>query len=179
MQDRPTTEQSTHRAQLGRSLAHIVRRLRVRRAMSEAAAAACCVVAAPLLYQLALTTIASAPAVEALRWVLMAMVVAALVWFGVRLARPVTMGDAAALADRAADLKDELKGACWLTGGERSPRQLHASDDENRGNGEFIALLVQRACASAQRLDARQVVPGTAPRGLVVAFVMASVTAAL
>src|SRR5262245_16111545 len=179
MPDRPTTEPTLQRAQLGRSLAHIVRRLRIRRAISEGAAAACCIVGASLLYQLALATIASAPAVDALRWVLIGGVVVALVWFGVRLARPVTLGDAAAAADRAADLKDELKSACWLTGEESASRPFHAGEDENRGSREFIALLVQRANASAQRIDARQVVPVKAPRGLAVAFVMASITAAL
>jgi hypothetical protein len=151
---------------LDRSLAHIVRRLRIRHAMSEAAAAACCVVGALLVYQLALSAIASPRALEALRWVLTGGVVAALAWFGLRLARRATTGDAAALADRAADLKDEVKSAYWLT-------------DDDRDNGEFVALLVQRASASAQRLDAREVVPGAMPRGLVVASAMALLAAAL
>src|SRR5262252_2730691 len=179
MPDRPTTDRSTHRAMLDRSLAHIARRLRTRRALREGAAAACCVAGALLLYQLALTAIGSARAVEALRWVLIGGVVVALVWFGVRLSRRVTTGDAAALADRAADLKDELKSAYWLAGDEPSARALREGEGENRGNGEFIALLLQRATASAQRLDARRVVPVAAPRGLMVAFAMAVLAAAL
>jgi len=179
MQDRPTSDHCIQRAKLDRSLAHIARRLRTRRAMSEAAAAACCVIGALLVYQLALAAIASPRAVDALRWVLLGGVVVALAWFGVRLARRVTTGDAAAVADRAADLKDELKSAYWLTGDEHSAQIPLSGADVDRGNGEFIALLVQRASARAQRLDARQVVPGTAPRGLVVAFAMALLAAAL
>src|SRR5262249_33390407 len=105
-------------------------------------------------------------------------VIVALVWFSIRLARRVTTGDAAAVADRAGDLKDELKSAWWLTGGARSARVSHSGADGDRGN-EFIALLVQRASASAQRLDARQVVPATVPRALLAAVALAVLAAAL
>jgi hypothetical protein len=179
MPDRSTTERSLHRALLDRSLAHIVRRLRIGRAMSEAAAAACWIAGALLVYQLALSVIVSTPAVETLRWMLTGGIVVVLAWFGVRLARRVTTGDAAAVADRAADLKDELKSAYWLTRDEHSARTLRAGADDHRRTREFIALLVQRASAGAQRLDAGRVVPGAAPRALMAAFVMGLLAAAL
>lgn len=171
MANRSTTEGSKHRATLDRSLAPVVARLRNHRVSRDAAVAACCIAGAFLLYQLALATLASPRAVDASRWPLLGAAVVALGWLATRLTRKVTSDDAAAVADRAADLKDELKSALWLAG--------PPNTDDRRGHDAYVTLLVERANASAQRLDARQVVPAPLSRAWPAAGVLAVVAVAL
>jgi hypothetical protein len=94
---------------------------------------------------------------------LAALAVAALfVW---RLARPITLAQAAGAADTRAGLKDQLKSAHWFA-------QRPAPD-------ALVELLLTRAADTAQRLDARGLFPLGLPRSALAALVLAILTGAL
>jgi hypothetical protein len=95
--------------------------------------------------------------------VLAALCVAAL--FAWRLARPITLAQAAQAADTRAGLKDQLKSAHWFA-------QRPAPD-------ALVELLLMRAARTAQRLDARGLFPLGVPRSALAALVLALVTGAL
>ena len=176
MPDHPTTDQSTDRATLDRSLARVAWRLRARRVMAGLSGAICCLLGAILLHQAVLAAMPSVALVEALRVALVIGVVLALAWFGIRVARPVSASDAATAADQAADLKDELKSAYWFS-------RHQVGDAERAGTAlidtGLVALLLQRANHRAESLDAHRVVPSLVPRGLSAALVMALLAAGM
>lgn len=136
----------------------IGRRLWVGRAVREALFGLCV-----LLYCLIALRIAGAlhpagiPTAGIPAWVPMAagiaLFAAYLAW---RISRKVSLDQAAAHADSGAALHDELKSAWWfLSHDEESP---------------FIEAQVARAAATADRLDARRLVPGRPPRSLYAAM---------
>src|SRR5262245_28281438 len=71
--------------------------------------------------------------------ILIALALAAL--FAWRLARPITLAQAAGAADTRAGLKDQLKSAHWFT--------------QHPARNALVELLLTRAAGTAQRLDAR------------------------
>lgn len=83
---------------------------------------------------------------------------ALVIYFGWRLTRRVSLARAAGEADVRGGLKDELKSAYWfLTSADASP---------------FAQMQVDRAAATAGRLDPAKIVPGSPPRSLYAALAL-------
>lgn len=166
MPDRPHPERQIDRAAFERPLAAIVRRLRLGNLLGAIAAGSCCLFGALVVYQLVLAAMPASRTAEPLRWTLGIVLLLALAAVAWRHRRRFTVADAAALADRAADLKDELKSACWFVhAGGDDARERARDGARDRGiDAALVALLLQRADRSAASLDARQVVPRVVPR---------------
>jgi len=181
------------RAALERLLAGIVRRLRLRGALGALALGACWLFGALVVYQLALAVTAPASLLEPIRWMLVIAVVLALAFIAHRSSRPVTIRDAASLADREADLSDELKSAYYFSRIEVGSREFRGREDRGRedkgrevkcgGNdglhGSLVALLLERAAISAGRFDPRCIVPLILPRSATPALALAIAAAGL
>src|SRR4051794_33743174 len=134
-------------------------RLRLNLWLREASALACWLLLAAVLYQ----ALRVAPVVpEVLTALLPLLVLAALAsvaLFAWRLSRRPTLAQAAAAADRRADLKDELGSALWFA--------------ERHARTPMILLLLARAALTVQRLELTRVFPLVVPRGLPAAAVLA------
>ena len=133
-------------------LGRTARRLRLNLWLREASAMACWLLCAVALYQ-ALRLIVIVPEVlAALLPLFMLAGLAALARFAWRSSRRPTLAQAAAAADRCADLKDQLGSALWFAEqGTRSP---------------MIQLLLERATFTVRRLEPRKLFPVIVPRAL-------------
>src|SRR4051812_14938905 len=134
-------------------------RLRLNLWLREASALACWLLLAAVLYQ-ALRVAPVVPAVlTALLPLLVLAALASVALFAWRLSRRPTLAQAAAAADRRADLKDELGSALWFA--------------ERHARTPMILLLLARAALTVQRLELTRVFPLVVPRGLPAAAVLA------
>ena len=192
--------------------------MRLRDALEASALGACWLFGAFVVYQLALAVTAPASLLESMRWMLVVAVVLALAFIAHRSSRPVTRRDAASLADREADLSDEMKSAYYFSridvggrecggrecgglkvrGLEVRGREVGGHEDggrefrghevggravEGSGNhgihGSLVALLLERAAASAGRFNPRCIVPRIQPRSASPALALAVLAAGL
>jgi len=136
-------------------LGHAARRLRFNSSLREATALACGLLLTAALYQ-ALRVTPVVP--EVLTALLPLLVLAALVsiaLFAWRFSRRPTLAQAAAAADRRADLKDQLGSALWFA--------------ERHARSPMILMLLEHAELTVQRLELKRVFPLVVPRGLPVA----------
>ena len=143
------------------------RRLRIARAIREAAFGFCVVLFCLVCYQLIEPALVSGlpSAGTAIRISLLAIFAAVAVEVLAHGARRVSIGQAAAAADARAHLKDELKSAHWfMSEGPTSP---------------FAELQVQRAAATAAGLDLAVLAPRALPRNALLAGGLGLVLAVL
>jgi hypothetical protein len=137
---------------LSQWLGRAARRLRLNLWLREASAMACWLLCAAALYQ-ALRVVLGVPEVlAALLPLFLLGCVALVVLFAWRLSRRPTLAQAAAAADRRADLKDQLSSALWFA--------------QQRAPGPMVELLLERATLTVQRLEPRRLFPVVVPRGL-------------
>jgi hypothetical protein len=143
------------------------RRLWITRAIRETAFGVCVVLFCLVCFKLIEPALASdvPSAGDAIRVALLAMIAAVVVEVASRCVRKVTMGQAAAQADAGAHLRDELKSACWFL--------------SEQPMSPFTLLQVQRAAATAARLDLAALVPRRLPADAMFAAGLALVLAAL
>lgn len=146
--------------------------------MGALALGACWLFGALVVYQLTLAVTAPVSLLEAMRWMLVIAVVLALAGIAHRSSRRVTRGDAASLADREADLSDELKSAYYFSRIEGGGREVRGRGDDNL-HGSMVALLLERAGTSAGRFDPRCIVPRIVPRSATPALALAVAAAGL
>ena len=165
-------------AALERLLAGIVWRLRLRGAFGALALGACWLFGALVGYQLVLAVTAPGALLESIRWMLAVVVVLALAGIAHRSSRRVTRVDAASLADREADLSDELKSAYYFSRIEAGGREVGGRGDDDL-HGNLVGLLLERAATSARRFDPRCIVPRIVPRSATPALVLAVAAAGL
>lgn len=149
-----------HREIIFDVLRRIGRRLWMRQALREVAFGTCVALFLLLALQLvrhALEPISQLTGLNPLAFSA-PLLIALAVYFGWRLTRRVSLARAAGEADVRGGLKDELKTAYWfLSSGEASP---------------FAQMQVNRAAATAERLDPAKVVPGKPPRSLFAALAL-------
>jgi hypothetical protein len=150
---------------LHRWLARAAARMRACERLRVAGLLACALLGL-LALRLALRALLPVPPVlAALTPLFLLAALACVAVFGWLFARRVTLAQAAAAADARAGLNDELKSAYWL--GEPAPRE------------GIVALLLQRACDDARRLDARRLFPLRTPSTAVAALGLGALCAAL
>lgn len=139
------------------ALAASARRLRFNAMLRELAWMACALAVAFALYQILDAAIRVAAVEGALSILLMVLLAGSAGVFAMRAWRPLALEEVAALIDRHAGLKDELKTAYWFA------REHEASP--------LMALQIKRAAVSAQRIDAKEIFPLALPRAaLALAF---------
>ena len=143
------------------------RRLRIARAIREAAFGFCVVLFCLVCYQLIEPALVSGlpSAGTAIRISLLAIFAAVAVEVVARGARRVSIGQAAAAADARAHLKDELKSAHWFM--------------SDRPTSPFAELQVQRAAATAAGLDLAVLAPRALPGNALLAGGLGLVLAVL
>jgi hypothetical protein len=140
-------------------LGRAARRLRLNLWLREASAMACWLLCAAALYQ-TIRVLLGVPEVVAALLPLFVLGGAGLVaLFGWRVSRRPTLAQAAAAADRRADLKDQLGSALWFS--------------QQGAVSPVIALLLERATHTVQRLELERLFPIVVPRGLPIAGLLA------
>jgi len=150
---------------LHRWLARAAARLRAGDRLRDAALLACALLGLLAFFQLLRAVVPVPPVLAALTPLFLLAALGCVAAFGWRLGRRVTLAQAAAAADARAGLKDELKSAYWL--------------DEPEPRAAIIALLLQRACGDAQRLDPKRLFPLRPPPSALAAFALAALCAGL
>jgi hypothetical protein len=150
---------------LHRWLARAAARMRACERLRVAGLLACALLGLLALHLALRALLPAPPVLAALTPLFLLAALACLAAFGWLFARRVTLAQAAAAADARAGLNDELKSAYWL--GEPAPRE------------GIVALLLQRACDDAQRLDARRLFPLRTPSTAVAALGLGALCAAL
>jgi hypothetical protein len=153
------------RETLLRWLTTVAARVGWSRRMPELGRLACALIALRLLAEVLEALGLSPPVLSALTPLLVLAALAVAVLFAWRLARPITLAQAAEAADTRAGLKDQLKSAHWFA--QRPARDV------------LVELLLVRAAHTAQRLDARRLFPLGVPRSALAALVLAIFTGAL
>jgi len=143
------------------------RRLWIAQAIRETAFGVCVVLFCLVCFKLIEPVLASdlPSAAAAIRIVLLTLIAAVVVEVASHSARKVTVGQAAAQADAGAHLKDELKSACWFL--------------SEKPMSPFTLLQVQRAAATAARLDLAALAPRRLPTNALFAAGLGLVLAAL
>jgi hypothetical protein len=140
-------------------LGRAARRLRLNLWLREASAMACWLLCAAALYQ-TIRVLLGVPEVVAALLPLFVLGGAGLVaLFGWRVSRRPTLAQAAAAADRRADLKDQLGSALWFS--------------QQGAVSPVIALLLERATHTVLRLELERLFPIVVPRGLPIAGLLA------
>jgi hypothetical protein len=135
------------------------------RRMPELGRFACALIALALLGEVFQALSLPAPFLSTLTALLVLAALGVVALFVWRLARPITLAQAAQAADTRAGLKDQLKSAHWFA-------QRPAPD-------ALVELLLTRAARTAQRLDARGLFPLGVPRSALAALALAIVTGVL
>jgi hypothetical protein len=143
------------------NLRRLARRLRLNRALGEAASATSLLLALLLgLTLLAKLGFFSTPARNGALTLFLGGWALWLVW---RLARGESLSRAAGVADRKGGLKDELKTAFWLI--------------SRRAGSPWVEAQIRRAAATAAKLDPPKLVPLALPRKFLLVAVLASALA--
>jgi hypothetical protein len=140
-------------------------RLRLNLWLREASAMACWLLCAAALYQALRVTPVVPEVLAALLPLFVLAGIGLVALFAWRSLRRPTLAQAAAAADRRADLKDQLGSAWWFT-------------EQNAGN-PMVQLLLERATLTVQRLELRWLFPVVVPRGLPLACALALLAGAL
>lgn len=141
------------------ALTTFAHRLRLNAVLCEFAWMACAISGALVLYQILPAAITAPAVVSMLETLLTLLLIGVIVFFVLHGLRPITLEQAAATADRHANLKDELKSGYWFA------RQAEVSP--------LIQLQIRRAALTAQRINPRESFPITIPRGAFAAVGMA------
>jgi hypothetical protein len=140
-------------------LGRAARRLRLNLWLREASAMACWLLCAAALYQALRVTPIVPQVLAALLPLFILAGLGVIALFAWRLARRPTLAQAAAAADRHAELNDQLGSAFWFAQrGARTP---------------MIQLLLERASHTVQHLEPRRLFPLVVPRGVPIAGVLA------
>ncbi|MGH8632483.1 MAG: hypothetical protein ACREU7_17185 [Burkholderiales bacterium] len=135
------------------------------RRIPELGRLACALVALPLIVETFKALGVPAQIMSAVMPLIVVTAFALSVLFVVRIARRTTLAQAAGAADTRAGLKDELKSAHWFA--------------QHPAQNVFVEVLLTRAAHTAQKLDARALIPLRVPRSGQTALILAVFTAAL
>ena len=136
-----------------------VHRLRLNLWLREASALACCLLCIAALYQALRVALGVPEVLTALLPMFVLGGVGLVGLFAWRLSRRPTLAQAAAAADRRADLKDQLGSALWFA--------------QQRSPSPMIQLLLERATLTVERLEPRRLFPVVVPGGLPLAAALA------
>jgi hypothetical protein len=140
-------------------------RLRLDLCLREAAATVCWLLCATVLYQAIRVLLGVHEVLAALLPLFLLCGAALIVLFAWRLSQRPTLQQAAAAADRRANLRDQLGTALWVA--------------QQRPRSPMIELLLERAIQTVQHLEARRLFPVGAPRSLPLAVALMLLAAAL
>ncbi len=150
------------------SLLEVARRLHRRGVLRQLGWAVCWFSGVALVYQIRIVFFGQPESDALIRLLLIIGLAAALVYFGVLLARNASLAEAAAVADTGAGLGDEFKSALWF-----------AHHDARGADQTLVQLQISRATAKAAQLDPLLLIPGRMPRGLLFALPLALAAALL
>lgn len=143
----------------------MARGLRMRRASREIGYAVCWLLSIFILYKLLEALIGVPAVISALCALSVLGAVCVVGFFVARLIPAITLAEAAGVADRGSQLRDELKTAYWFADHATRPPLMN--------------LQLQRACNSLKLIDQRALGIGTHSRGFVALGVLVAVAIAL